>query len=190
MFPCSLPPPPRSGNSNNQYPNRMRSRSPPQPHPLRHNHHINATNPRPGYRLNLSPRIPCQIRHHLSPASPASPSFLIDNFAKIRKIHSGARGAVWRLRIRNGGPLQHLETFNAERYGLSSQLAGTELLEPRGATKEGKNKSAITISSKRSRTWNDGRLVHCSSLLAKDRPGDIYLRLTNSTAKPPKLDEL
>lgn len=45
------------------------------------------------------------------------------------------------------------------------------------------------MGSERSGTWDSGGLVRCS-LLAKDMPGDIYLSLTNNTAKLPKLNEL
>ena len=73
-------------------------------------------------------------------------------------------------------------------YGSSSQLSGNKSLELKKVQK--KERISLTVSSKRSGTLKDGRLVHCSSLLAKGRPGDVYLRLTSNTAKPPKLKGL
>ena len=77
-----------------------------------------------------------------------------------------------------------------EELQLIKPAPENELLEPKESTKERKKKCGITIGSKNSGTWKNGGLVRCPSLLPRDRPGGIYLRLTNNTAKPQKLNEL
>jgi len=62
-------------------------------------------------------------------------------------------------------------------------------MEPKESTKEGRNKSATAIGSRRSRIWKNEGLVPYSPL-AKDWLGDVYLRLTNSTSKLPESNKL